>query len=293
MNPYQEFLSCQQDFSYFADNYLKINHPIRGIIPLKLYPFQKKLLDIYEKNKFVLAVKFRQGGFTTISILHAFWNCMFNSNIAYGISCRTEKEAIHLSKAVDKAVSFFPDWFSPKFSKNTQTEKSFSVTESRMIFGSIESMRSLNLTHLFIDEAAFIPGMAEKWQILWPFLNNANIYGISTTNGIGNWFEETYTSAEKGLNKFVAHHPNYKEHPDYQDESWLNNLRQRLGEKGFRQEVLGEFVIDEPEFAKIDLSNLENKELLNMGIEEVLNSTKVSFKEKTIVYEIMRRLGKN
>jgi hypothetical protein len=305
MNPYQEFLSCQQDFSYFAENYLKINHPVRGTIPLKLYPFQKKLLDVYEKNKFVLALKFRQGGFTTISLLHAFWNCMFKSGITYGVSCRTEQESIHLSKVVDRAVANLPDWFSPKFSKNTQTEKSFSVTGSKMIFGSMESISGqtyrgkppyLNLTHLFIDEAAFIPNMKEKWENFWLFNREVNIYGISTTNGIGNWFEETWTNAEKGRNAFVTHHPDYREH--YQDEAELDNLRQRLGEKVFRQEVLGEFVrqevlgefvIEEPEFGKVIYLN--NEELINMGI-KVLNSTKISFEEKAAIHEIILRLAR-
>jgi hypothetical protein len=295
MNPYQEFLSCQQDFSYFAENYLKINHPVRGTIPLKLYPFQKKLLDIYEKNKFVLALKFRQGGFTSISLLHAFWNCMFKSGITYGISCTTEQESIHLSKVVDKAVANLPDWFLPKFSKNTQTEKSFSITGSRMIFGSMESIsgkrgRYLNLTHLFIDEAAFIPNMKEKWEnfMLFNQENNINIYGISTPNGVGNWFEETWTNAEKGRNSFVVHHPDYRENPIYQDEAELNSLRQRLGEKAFRQEVLGEFIIEEPEFGKVIY--LENKELINMGI-KALNSTKISSEEKAAIHEIIRRLS--
>lgn len=286
MNPYQEFLSCQQDFSYFAKNYLKIKKPT-GLEPFVLYPFQEKLLDIYENNKFVLAIKFRQGGFTSVSLLYSLWKCMFNPDLTYGICARTEPEAVHIGKIVDSAIRSFPEWFSPKFSKNTQTEKYFSITGSKMFFGSIESMRGQELTHLIIDEPAFIPNMGEKWQNLWDQSKNISVYGISTTNGVGNWFEETWNRE----NKFFKYHPDYKEHPDY-TLSYINTMRERLGEKAFRQEVLGEFVMESSPFENLNFSDLKNKELINKGL-TILNSSKASFEEKAVIYEMMKRLSEN
>lgn len=290
MNPYQEFLSCQQDFSYFAEHFLKIVHPIRGIIPFELYPFQKNLLDIYDKNRFVLAIKFRQGGFTTITVLHGLWKCMFKSGLTYYFASKTEREAIHIGKIVDMALERFPAWFSPRLDKNTQTEKIFSTTGSRMLFGSVDGVRGKDISHLVLDEPAFIPNMDEKWRTCWPLLTKASVYGVSTTNGIGNWFEETWHGAQEGRNKFVAYHGNYKDHPDYADEAWVEEMRKQLGEKAFQQEVLGNFVADEPEFATIDFSGVDNKALLSMGV-KLIGLSKASFEDKAVIYEMMKRLA--
>jgi len=60
-------------------------------------------------------------------------------------------------------------------------------------------------------------------------------------NGLGNWYEQTYHDAQKGLNKFHIIDLDYWEHPDYNNELWVADQKAQLGEKGFRQEVLREF----------------------------------------------------
>jgi hypothetical protein len=66
-------------------------------------------------------------------------------------------------------------------------------------------------------------------------------------------------------------------------------MRKQLGEKAFSQEVLGEFVVDEPEFATIDFSGVDNKELVNMGV-KLIGLSKASFEDKAVIYEMMKRL---
>jgi phage FluMu gp28-like protein len=58
---------------------------------------------------------------------------------------------------------------------------------------------------LIIDEAAFIEKMDDHWKAMYPTLSTGgNCIAISTVNGIGNWYEETYTKAQdkkKGITK--------------------------------------------------------------------------------------------
>ena len=40
----KEILQSGKDPVYFIDNYARIAHPLEGLIPFKLYDFQKELL---------------------------------------------------------------------------------------------------------------------------------------------------------------------------------------------------------------------------------------------------------
>ena len=41
----QEYQKCMDDPVYFISNYVKVTHPVRGLVPFKLYPFQKRILE--------------------------------------------------------------------------------------------------------------------------------------------------------------------------------------------------------------------------------------------------------
>jgi hypothetical protein len=58
----EERIKCTQDPLYFIQNYLKIVHVDRGLVPFKLYDFQKDLLKTYVDNRFVCALLPRQVG---------------------------------------------------------------------------------------------------------------------------------------------------------------------------------------------------------------------------------------
>jgi len=288
MNPYQEFLSCQQDFSYFVENYIKISDPIIGLIPLELHPFQKELIKAYEEKEFVLAVKFRKGGFTTITVLYGLWLCMFHSNVYFYVASRTENEACHVGKLIDKVIEKLPKWLQPKLEKNTKSCKKFSITGCQMMFGNCESTRGKIITHLFIDEAAFIKKLDNS------FIRNrtemgCRIIAISTTNGLGNWFSETWFKTINGVNSVHAVKSNYKDHPIYANEDYVAIVREQLGEEGFRQEILGEFIIEQPKYSSIDFSNLSKEDLIKQVGHILVHKNKLSLEEQNLIFEMIRR----
>ena len=41
----KEIIKCGKDPNYFFKNYLKIQHPVRGLIPFEMYPFQEDCVD--------------------------------------------------------------------------------------------------------------------------------------------------------------------------------------------------------------------------------------------------------
>lgn len=51
----KEFIKCMNDPVYFAETYFKIVHVDEGLIPFKLYDYQKKAIEASSKNrKFVM-----------------------------------------------------------------------------------------------------------------------------------------------------------------------------------------------------------------------------------------------
>jgi hypothetical protein len=280
-NPYQEFISCQKDFFYFAENYLKIRHPSKGIIPLVLHDYQKKYLELCDEWRFLIGIKFRQGGYTTIGVLKALWKCMFIPNRTYYIAAKTNGEAAHIGKLVDNAIELFPNWLAPCLGKNTEKSKYFS-TGSKLLFGDIDSMRGLSVTDVIIDEPAFIPDMDKKWTTVWECFPNKGereeiqssphtCVAISVTNGIGNWFEKTWHKAEAGRVGFYSYRGNYLDHPDYSNPLWIEQARKDLGERGFAQEVLGQFLAPEDNSSKIDFSSLSDKKVSDLLTETLIS----------------------
>lgn len=243
MNPFDELIKCRDDFLYFVDKYVQIVHPKLGLIPFKVYDYQIRLKKAYDENQFVIFKKFRQGGFTTFTAIWALWEAMFHTDRKILFISKTDREAVHIGRVIKKAMDYLPDWLKPKLSQENDHTKIFSFTESSISFLSIEATRSRSATHLIIDEAAFIRNMDEHWKALFPVIaTSGKVFALSTPNGIGGWFQETYHGALDKKNNFNVIEFDYWEHPDYNDPEWVKQMKVNLGERGFRQEVLGEFL---------------------------------------------------
>ena len=57
-----EIQKCMTDPVYFAENYMKVVHVDRGLVPLKLYPYQKKMLKAMDEHRYSIILSCRQSG---------------------------------------------------------------------------------------------------------------------------------------------------------------------------------------------------------------------------------------
>ena len=48
----QEIIKCGKDPNYFLEKYIKIQHPVRGLIAFKMYDFQKSCITDFIDNRF-------------------------------------------------------------------------------------------------------------------------------------------------------------------------------------------------------------------------------------------------
>jgi len=239
-----EIIKCCHSFSYFCHKYVKILHPTRGLIPFIMFKYQHKVINDYMNHRFNIISKFRQGGLTTVTLLWGMWKCMFQTDQQIMLLSKTDREATDIGMMIDRASENIPDWLRPKKDgKWNDHLKMFTETGSSLKFYSPQAARGKSVTFLIIDEVAFIEDMDKHWKAMWPVLSTGgNCALVSTVNGIGNWYHQTYIEAKEKRNLFNIIDLDYWEHPDYNNPKWASEQKAQLGEKGFLQEVLREFL---------------------------------------------------
>lgn len=239
-----ETAKCALSFSYFCTKYIKILHPKKGLIPFILYKYQRDVIESYEQHRFNIIRKFRQGGLTTVTEMWGLWRCLFKLDQQILFLSKTDSEAVVAGEIVNTAAKHLPSWMQPsKDGKWNDHQKHFPETGGKMVFGTPERARGLAITYLILDEAAFIPDMETYWKAMYPTLSTGgSCIVVSTVNGLGNWYEETYHAAQDKKNDFHIIDLEYTRHPDYNNPKWVKEQKSQLGEKGWQQEVLGSFL---------------------------------------------------
>jgi hypothetical protein len=239
-----EYIKCATDFSYFCHKYVKIFHPIKGPIPFIPFAYQIRCVESFEKNRFTIISKFRQGGITTVAELYSMWKCIFRKGQQILFISKTDREAITAGEIITKAAENMPSWLL-NYSEGKWNDhiKQFKDTDSAMFFYAPIAARGRSSTFLIVDECAFIDGMDEHWAAIFPTLATGGSAAIiSTTNGLGNFYAKTYHDAIEKKNLFAVVDLDYWEHKQYNDPSWVAEQRAQLGEKKFEQEILRSFL---------------------------------------------------
>jgi hypothetical protein len=240
----EEVIKCAKNFFYWCHRYVKILHPTFGTIPFVPYKYQRRVIKEYENKRFNMISKFRQGGITTLTVLWGLWKCIFQKDQQIFVLSKTDREALAAGEIAKRAMDNFPRWMYDQNNCDiTKHEKKFDDVGSKICFYTPEAARGKSATYIIIDEAAFIDKMDEHWKAMYPVIaTGGHIEVISTVNGLGNWYEETYHEAEVGRNFFNIIDLDYWEHPVYSNPEWAASMRANLGEKGWQQEVLRSFL---------------------------------------------------
>ncbi len=281
----EEITKCKNDFFYFAENYVKIVHWRDGLVPFKLYPYQKRLIQDIQDNRFVCGVKFRQGGFTTVQAIFGLWECMFQNDQRVMIISKSDRDAISVGHIVKHVIEELPDWLKPTLTKNNDHMKIF-ANNNAMRFYCFEACCGQSITRLIIEEAAFIKYMNRNWKALFPTIaNSGKCSAISSANGTDNWFHETVSNSISGENRFKLYTCSYLEHHEYCESKWIKQQLKWLGGKGFRQEVMCEFLDDKD---KSVVEEISNNDLINKLIDML--EVPLSTESATLLSEINRRI---
>ena len=75
-----EFTKCQQDPIYFMEKHMKIVSLDEGLVPFKMFGFQKKIVKTIDENRFTICKLPRQSGKSTTTIAYLLHYAIFNPN---------------------------------------------------------------------------------------------------------------------------------------------------------------------------------------------------------------------
>ena len=76
----QEYIKCVKDPSHFLKKYCNIQHPQRGRILFNLFPFQQKVLQLFQENPYSIILKSRQLGISTLTAGYSLWLMLFHKD---------------------------------------------------------------------------------------------------------------------------------------------------------------------------------------------------------------------
>ena len=263
----KEIVSSGKKPSYFVDNYCRITHPQRGLIPFKLYNYQKDLIDDFQDNRFNIILKARQLGISTVTAAYIVWLMMFHREKNVLVIATKFSTAANLVKKVKTILKNLPDWMQIA-TVEIDNRTSFQLSNGSQIKAAATSGdagRSEALSLLVIDEAAHVDGLAELWMGLYPTLSTGGrCIALSTPNGVGNWFHKNYMEAEQSLNDFKPTILQWDVHPD-RDERWFVKETRNMSRREIAQELQcnfnmsGETVFHSEDIEKISAVVVEPK----------------------------------
>jgi hypothetical protein len=251
----KEIIRCGKEPSYFMNKYCKIQHPTRGLIPFKTYPFQDECVSDFNAHRFNIVLKSRQLGLSTVTAMYAVWMALFHRDKNILIIATKQAVAQNIVKKVKTAISSLPSWLIlPDIKTSTKTWVEFSNGSSiKSIPTSEDAGRSEALSLLIIDEAAWIRNFQELWTGLYPTLSTGGrAIILSTPNGMGGQYYDLYVGAEAKKNIFNPIKLMWDVHPE-RDQTWFDNETANMSAKQISQELLCDFVSSGDTFITAEL----------------------------------------
>jgi len=236
----RELKQCGKDPFYFLNNYAKIEHAEKGLIPFKTFDYQEQLLKDFHDHRYNIILKARQLGITTISAGYIAWMMFFQRNKYVLVMATKFDVATTLVQKVKAIINHLPPFFKQLTNVDLNNRTFFSLKNGSKIQASSTSSdagRSKSASLLVIDEAAHI----EKFEDLWTGLQQTLATGgrciaLSTPNGVGNWFHKTWVSAESGNSNFKPTELMWDVHPD-RDLEWFRQNTKDLTKRQIAQEL--------------------------------------------------------
>ena len=239
----QEYIKCAQDPVYFLKKYCMIQHPIQGKIPFSLYPFQETTINEFKDNRFNIILKARQLGISTLTAGYSLWLMTFYQDKNILVIATKQDTAKNLVTKVRVMHANLPSWLKQKCVEDNKLSLRYvNGSQIKAVASSTEAARSEALSLLILDEAAFIDKIDDIWTASQQTLTTGgSCIALSTPNGVGNWFHQTWVQAEEGRGLFNDIKLHWTVHPD-RDETWRTEQDSLLGVQNAAQECDCDFI---------------------------------------------------
>jgi len=227
----QEYIKCATDPGHFMKKYCNIQHPQRGRVLFNLYPFQDKVLQLWKENPYSIVLKSRQLGISTLAAGYSLWLMTFHKDKNVLCIATKQETARNMVTKVKFMYDNLPSWL--KVGAEENNKLSLRLSNGSIIkatSAASDAGRSEAVSLLLIDEASFIENIGEIWASSQQTLaTGGGAIVLSTPNGVGNWFHQTWVRAENADNDFLPIKLPWYVHPE-RDDAWRKRQDELLGD---------------------------------------------------------------
>lgn len=241
-----EWLRCAMDPVYFAENYVHVVHVDHGFIKIKLYDYQKEIIQKITDHRRVTVVTSRQAGKTTTAAAVILHYILFNEHKLVGLLANKADAAREILDRIKQAYEALPEWLQQgviEWNKGRiELENGCKVIAAAT---SSSSIRGKSCSFVYIDEAAFVENWDEFFQSVYPTISSGEstkLLFTSTPNGL-NHFYKTCAGAKDGTNGYQFVEVPWQKVPG-RDEKWYQETLAALDfdTEKFAQEFACEFM---------------------------------------------------
>ena len=106
----KEYAKCMENPLYFIQEYVKIISLDEGLVPFKMYNFQKEMGGTFHSNRFTICKLPRQSGKSTTIIAYLLHYVLFNPSVNVAILANKAATARDLLGRLQLAYEHLPKW---------------------------------------------------------------------------------------------------------------------------------------------------------------------------------------
>ena len=235
----KEYIKCSNDPVYFCKKYLKVISLDDGLVPFDLYPYQEKMFDHFNHNRFSIVLACRQSGKSISSVGYIIWFAVFQTEKTIAVLANKGATAREMLGRITLMLENLPFFLQPGTKALNKGSIEFS-NNSRIIAAATSgsSIRGMSVNLLFLDEFAFVENANEFYTSTYPVISagkDTKVIITSTANGIGNTFHKIWEGAVQKVNQFVPFTVNWWDVPGRDDE-WKRQTISNTSQLQFDQE---------------------------------------------------------
>jgi hypothetical protein len=242
----EEYIKCSNDPVYFAERYIKIVNVDEGLMPFRMWDFQRDMIRMFHQNRFVITKCPRQVGKTTTSVAYLLWLTLFNDTQNVAVLANKGSLARDILAKYQLAYENLPMWLQQGIvtwnKGNVELENGSKIMAAST---SSSAVRGGSFNCVFLDEFAFVPtNIADEFfNSVYPVISSGKstkIIIVSTPHGM-NLFYKLWMDAIANKNGYKPFSIHWSMVPG-RDEAWKEETIRNTSQEQFNQEFECEFL---------------------------------------------------
>ena len=235
----QIYKKCMDDPIYFAEEYVKVISLDQGLVPFKLYPYQKEMFGHFNDNRFSIILACRQSGKSISACAYLLWYALFHPEKTIAILANKGATAREMLSRITLMLENIPFFLQPGSKALNKGSLEFS-NNSRILAAATSgsSIRGMSVNLLYLDEFAFVERASEFYTSTYPVVSAGTATKVivtSTANGIGNQFHKIWEGSVQGINEFHNFRVDWWDVPG-RNEDWKAQTISNTSQLQFDQE---------------------------------------------------------